>query len=58
MGVEIAHYMSATKGGLWQTNTGLGKRVVPRLRESRLLTSSGRGARVHEFCTALYTFYI
>ena len=33
MGVEIAHYMSATKGGLWQTNTGLGKRVVPRLRE-------------------------
>ena len=23
--------------------TGLGKRVVPRLRESRLLTSSGRG---------------
>ena len=25
----------------------LGKRVVPRLRESRLLTPSGRGARVH-----------
>ena len=27
--------------------TGLGKRVVPRLRESLLLTPSGRGARVH-----------
>ena len=27
--------------------TGLGKRVGPRLRESRLLASSGRGRRVH-----------
>ena len=28
-------------------STGLGKRVGPGLRESRLLTPSGRGARVH-----------
>ena len=37
--------------------TGLGKRVVPRLRESRLLTPSGHGARHHAtqrqlFCPA------
>ena len=30
-----------------RTYTGLGKRVVPMLRESRLLTPSGCGARVH-----------
>ena len=29
------------------TITGLGKRMVSRLREFRLLTPSGRGARVH-----------
>ena len=27
--------------------TGLGKNMVPRLRESHLLSTSGRGARVH-----------
>ena len=32
--------------GQWQ-NTRMGKRVVPRLRESHLLTPSGRGVRVH-----------
>ena len=42
--------------------TGLGKRVVPRLRESRFPTPSGRGVRVHAtwgplFCSALYLFF-
>ena len=41
-------------------HTGLGKRVGPRLRVSRLLTPSGRGLRVHAtkvplFCQALYS---
>ena len=41
-------------------STALGKRVVPRLRESCFLTPSGCGVRVHAtsgplFCPALYT---
>ena len=36
------HQLSPFTAGGEQTNTGLSKRVVPRLRESLLLTPSGR----------------
>ena len=38
------NHVQAFFPGPVQRYTGLGKRVIPRLRESRLLTPSGRGA--------------
>ena len=40
------HYTGLGKSRIHQY-TGRGKRVVPRFRESCLLTPSGHGARVH-----------